>query len=50
MVRIISGTILYAGIGKITANQISEIIASKDRTKAGITLPAYGLYLEKVFY
>ncbi|MDF2891813.1 MAG: tRNA pseudouridine synthase [Clostridia bacterium] len=50
MVRIISGTLLYAGIGRIDANQIFEIIASKDRTRAGITLPAHGLYLEKVFY
>jgi tRNA pseudouridine38-40 synthase len=50
MVRIISGTILYAGVGKIDSKDILEIIASKNRTKAGITLPAYGLYLEKVLY
>lgn len=50
MVRIISGTLLYAGIGKIHSNEIPKVIASKDRTKAGITLPAHGLYLEKVLY
>jgi tRNA pseudouridine38-40 synthase len=50
MVRIMSGTILYCGIGKIKAEDIPEIIASKDRTKAGITLPPHGLYLEKVMY
>ncbi|OGO77819.1 MAG: tRNA pseudouridine(38-40) synthase TruA [Clostridiales bacterium GWB2_37_7] len=50
MVRIISGTLLYAGIGKIDSNELSDIIDSKDRTKAGLTLPAHGLYLEKVLY
>ena len=50
MVRILSGTILYCGIGKINTKDIPAIIASKDRTSAGITLPPHGLYLEKVFY
>lgn len=50
MVRILSGTILYCGIGKINSENIPEIITSKDRTKAGITLPPHGLYLEKVLY
>jgi tRNA pseudouridine38-40 synthase len=50
MVRILSGTLLYAGIGKIDADTIPDIIKSKDRESAGITLPAKGLYLEKVFY
>jgi tRNA pseudouridine38-40 synthase len=50
MVRILSGTLLYAGIGKIDADEIPAIIESKDRKLAGITLPPQGLYLEKVFY
>lgn len=50
MVRILSGTLLYAGIGKIDVDAIPDIIESKDRKLAGITLPAHGLYLEKVFY
>lgn len=50
MVRIISGTLLYAGIGKIDPADIEKIIKSKDRTQAGITLPAYGLYLKEIVY
>lgn len=50
MVRILSGTLLYAGIGKINVDAIPDIIESKDRKQAGITLPPQGLYLEKVFY
>lgn len=50
MVRIITGTILYVGIGKIELEDINEIILSKDRSRAGITAPACGLYLEKVYY
>ncbi len=36
--------------GKIKADEIPEIIKSKDRTKAGKTLPAHGLYLVEVKY
>lgn len=50
MVRIISGTIVDIGLGKINADEIDEIIASKDRTRAGKTLPPHGLYLVKVEY
>ena len=50
MVRIIAGTILYAGCGKIAPDKIPEIIASKNRKKAGITAPAHGLYLNYVKY
>jgi tRNA pseudouridine38-40 synthase len=50
MVRIITGTLLYAGIGKIDPEDIKEIILSKDRERAGITVPACGLYLEEVYY
>lgn len=50
MVRIISGTIVDVGLGKITPNQIPDIINAKDRTKAGKTLPASGLYLVEVYY
>ena len=50
MVRIISGTLLDVGIGKINVNEISEIIESKDRKRAGKTLPAHGLCLVKVMY
>lgn len=50
MVRIISGTILEVGLGKIKPKEIPEIIESKNREKAGKTLPAQGLYLIKVKY
>ena len=50
MVRIISGTLLEVGTGKIDPESIPEIIKSKDRTKAGKTLPPTGLYLVKVEY
>ena len=50
MVRIISGTLVDVGLGKIRPEDIIEIINSKDRTKAGKTLPPYALYLVKVEY
>ncbi|WP_250228246.1 tRNA pseudouridine(38-40) synthase TruA [Anaeropeptidivorans aminofermentans] len=50
MVRIIAGTLMYAGCGKIDENAIKGIILSKDRTKAGITAPPQGLTLMEVYY
>ena len=50
MVRIISGTLLEVGLGKIKPEEIKDIIESKDRTRAGKTLPAHGLYLVEVKY
>ena len=50
MVRIISGTVLDVGLGKIKAEDIPQIIESKDRTKAGKTLPPQGLMLLSVEY
>ena len=50
MVRIIAGTLLEVGLGKIEPDQISNIIDSRDRAKAGKTLPPYALYLVQVEY
>lgn len=50
MVRIISGTLLDVGLGKIKPTDIPNIIESKDRQKAGKTLPAQGLFLLNVNY
>lgn len=50
MVRILSGTLLEVGTGVREANTMFEIIEKKDRTIAGKTAPAHGLYLWKVFY
>lgn len=50
MVRIISGTLVDVGIGKILPEEIDDIIKSGDRTRAGKTLPPQGLYLVNVEY
>lgn len=50
MVRIISGTLLYVGIGKIEADEIPDIIKSCDRKRAGITAEPQGLYLKEILY
>ena len=48
MVRIIAGTLLYVGQGKIDPDGIEAVIAGRDRSLAGKTLPAKGLTLEEV--
>lgn len=50
MVRIIVGTLVDVGLGKIPADSISKIIESRDRRQAGMTAPAHGLYLVEVYY
>ena len=50
MVSISVGTLYEVGIGKIKPGDVKEILAAKDRTKAGKTAPASGLYLKKVKY
>ena len=50
MVRIIAGTLVDVGLGKIAPEEIPEIINSMDRKKAGKTLRPHGLYLVKVEY
>ena len=50
MVRIMAGTLVEVGYGKIPADSIPEIILSKNRKKAGRTAPAHGLYLAEVYY
>lgn len=50
MVRIIVGTLTEVGTGRRPPAQVAEILASKDRTKAGITAPAHGLELVEVRY
>ncbi len=49
MVRIMVGTLILADQNKLDFS-LEEIIARKDRTLAGITVPPQGLYLEKVYY
>ena len=50
MVRIISGTLVEVGMGKIQPEDVENIIKSQKRENAGKTLPAHGLYLVKVEY
>ena len=50
MVRIITGTLVYVGNGKLQPDDVKEILRSKDRKRAGMTAPPQGLYLHKVFY
>ena len=50
MVRIMAGTLIEVGLGKIPADAVPGIIASKDRKQAGRTAPAHGLTLAEVYY
>ena len=50
MVRIIAGTLVEVGLEKIEPDEIPNIIESKQREKAGKTIPPQGLYLVKVEY
>lgn len=50
MVRIIVGTLIEVGMGKIAHNELKGIIESGKREKAGFTAPAQGLTLLEVFY
>ncbi|MFV8332545.1 tRNA pseudouridine(38-40) synthase TruA [Flavobacterium sp. GSP14] len=50
MVRAIVGTLVNVGLHKITLEDFSGIIESKNRDKAGFSVPAHGLYLTKIEY
>ena len=50
MVRILMGTLVYVARGRISPEEITKIIESKDRSLAGVTAPAEGLYLNRVVY
>lgn len=50
MVRIMVGTLSEVGTGRLTVGQVAEILASKDRTTAGVTAPPQGLELLEVRY
>lgn len=50
MVRAIVGTLLEVGVGRWTPNDVQNILAGMDRSQAGPTAPACGLYLVQVDY
>ncbi len=50
MIRILTGTLTYVGTGKLNPEDMTAILKSKDRKKAGPTLPPTGLFLVRVDY
>jgi tRNA pseudouridine38-40 synthase len=50
MVRILTGTLLAIGSGKLPEDSMPAIIAAKNRKAAGVTAPAKGLELTRVYY
>jgi tRNA pseudouridine38-40 synthase len=50
MVRNIVGALVEVGLGKITPEDVKQILESKDRTRAPATAPAHGLFLKRVNY
>lgn len=50
MVRIIVGTLTEVAFGRISPDDIPDIISACDRSRAGMTAPPDGLFLNKVFY
>jgi len=50
MVRIMAGTLVAVGLGKITPARVGEIIEARDRSIAPRTAPAKGLLLKEIRY
>jgi len=50
MVRAVVGTMISIGLEKLKPEDLHQIIASKDRGKAGFSVPAHGLYLVNIEY
>jgi len=49
MVRNLVGTCVYVGLGKLRCEDLPRILESQKRAEAGITAPAHGLTLHKIF-
>ena len=50
MVRIMVGTLISIGEGKLEQGSVPRLLAERDRTLSGRTVPPQGLYLDRVFY
>lgn len=50
MVRAIVGTLVEIGYGDKPISHIHDVVGSKDRSMAGMSVPAHGLYLSRVLY
>ena len=50
MVRAIAGTLTYVGGGKLAPEQVRDVLLACDREQAGPTLPACGLFMNRLWY
>lgn len=50
MVRAVVGTLLDVGSGKLSVQDFENIIIQKNRSEAGLSVPAHGLFLHKISY
>jgi len=50
MVRAVVGTLLEIGKEKMSPEEMVDIIKAKNRSRAGFSVPAAGLFLEKIQY
>ena len=50
MVRAIVGTLLEVGRGKMSVDQFMEVVSARNRCKAGVSVPAKGLFLVDIHY
>lgn len=50
MIRIIVGTLLAVGRGRMSIDGFREVVSAADRSRAGVTAPPHGLYLTNVRY
>ncbi len=50
MVRLIVGTLIQVGRGKLTPEEFAKILADRNRNHIGFAAPPHGLFLERVFY
>ena len=50
MVRILAGTLVYVGNGKLSTDEVAEYLEKKDRRLMGSTAPPQGLTLVEVTY
>lgn len=50
MARNLVGMLVEAGVGRFSPSEVKSILRARDRTKAGKTAPACGLYLQEVYY
>lgn len=50
MVRILTGTLIEVGLGRKSPDDMKRILAARDRTQAGYTVPPQGLFLVSVLY